>query len=109
MPRENEAKVHGHCDPAFRAVREALEENLADPDESGESVSVVVDGKTVVDLWGGYRDVARSKPWNHETIVGVLSAGKPIGALAVPHADRARVNRSGGAGHELLAGVRPGG
>jgi len=83
MPGENEAKVHGHCDPAFRAVREALEQNLADPDEIGEAVSVVVDGKTVVDLWGGYRDVARSKPWNHETIVCVFSAAKPIGALAV--------------------------
>ena len=83
MPREHDAKVHGHCDAAFRAVREALEQNLADPDEIGESVSVVVDGRTVVDLWGGYRDAARSKPWNHETLGCVFSAAKPIGALAV--------------------------
>ena len=57
-------RVAGVCDPAFKAVHEALEQNLADGKEIGECVAVVVNGKTVVDLWGGYKDRARTQPWS---------------------------------------------
>ena len=52
--------IDGICDPAFTAAREAPEQNLAGKDEIGECVSVVVYGHTVVDLWGRYKDRART-------------------------------------------------
>lgn len=75
--------VDGLCDPAFSAVREALEQNLAGGDEIGESVSVVLDGCPVVDLWGGYSDQARTRLWRADTLVCMFSVGKPISILPV--------------------------
>jgi hypothetical protein len=46
------AEVHGSCDDRFGAVTETLERNL-EGDELGASVAVDLDGRRVVDLWGG--------------------------------------------------------
>jgi hypothetical protein len=67
--------INGSYDPAFNAVREALAQNLAEGDELGEVVSVVINGKTVVDLWGGYKDRARTQPWERDTLVCMFSEG----------------------------------
>ena len=75
--------VHGECQPQFRAVRDALEENLRDPLELGEGVAVVIDGETVVDLWGGHRDAERTLEWEANTLACFFSVGKPIAALAL--------------------------
>ena len=84
--------INGLCDPAFKVVREALAQNLTDGEEIGEVVSVVVNGKTVVDLWGGYKDRARTRPWEQETLVCMFSVGKPIAILAVLMlADRGKI------------------
>ena len=56
------AEVHGSCDDRFAGVREALAQHL-DADELGASIAVDLDGETVVDLWGGFRDEARTTPW----------------------------------------------
>jgi CubicO group peptidase (beta-lactamase class C family) len=84
--------INGRCDPAFKAVREALAQNLTDGEEIGEIVSVIVNGKTVVDLWGGYKDRARTSPWERNTLVCMFSVGKPVAVLAVLMlADRGRI------------------
>jgi CubicO group peptidase (beta-lactamase class C family) len=75
--------IDGFCDPNFKAVREALAQNLLEGAELGEAVSVVINGSTVVDLWGGYKDRARTQPWKQDTIVCMFSVGKPIAILAV--------------------------
>jgi CubicO group peptidase (beta-lactamase class C family) len=75
--------IDGFCDPNFKAVCEALAENLSAGAEIGEAVSVVIDGSTVVDLWGGFRDRARAQPWKQDTIVCMFWVGKPIAVLAV--------------------------
>ena len=76
------AEVHGTCDDRFAGVRDALATQL-DGEELGASIAVDVDGETVVDLWGGYRDEARTTPWTQDTIVNVWSTTKTITALAV--------------------------
>jgi len=76
------AEVHGTVDDRFSGVRDALAAQL-DGDELGASIAVDVDGETVVDLWGGYRDEARTTPWTRDTIVNVWSTTKTITALAV--------------------------
>ena len=75
--------VKGHCDPAFAAVREALADVLAEPGELGAAVSVMVGGRSVVDVWGGFADTARRRRWEHDTRCCVFSAGKgPLAILA---------------------------
>jgi CubicO group peptidase (beta-lactamase class C family) len=74
--------LNGSCDPRFEAVREAFVENYRCEDEVGSAVSVVVDGRTVVDLWGGWRDAARQREWQHDTIVCMMSVSKGITGLA---------------------------
>jgi len=75
------AIVEGHCDPAFEPVRDALAEALASGFEVGAALAVYVDGKAVVDLWGGYADKARTRPWRRDTIVNLYSVGKAISAV----------------------------
>ena len=75
--------IGGHCDPKFAAVRAALEANMAAGEEVGAAVSVVIEGETVVDLWAGYRDRARSDPWRADTITCMMSVGKAVAALCV--------------------------
>jgi CubicO group peptidase (beta-lactamase class C family) len=73
--------VQGECHPRFAAVREAFARNLRDRDEIGAAVAVVVDGTTVVDLWGGYAGLDRTRPWERDTIVNVYSCTKGMTAL----------------------------
>jgi CubicO group peptidase (beta-lactamase class C family) len=75
------AEVQGTCDDRFSGVREALERRL-DDDELGASIAVDLDGETVVDVWGGYRDEARTAPWTQDTIVNVWSTTKCVLNLA---------------------------
>jgi CubicO group peptidase (beta-lactamase class C family) len=74
--------VDGICDERFAAVHDAFIANF-DDGEIGAGCAVVVDGVTVVDLWGGWADEATTRPWERDTIVNAYSAGKPLIALAV--------------------------
>ena len=86
---EHEAAVHGHCDPRFTAVRTAFEANFRERGELGAAVAVTVGGATVVDLWGGWADAARSRPWQRDTLVNVWSTTKgPTALCAHVLADR---------------------
>ena len=76
MPISSPLLVEGFCDSRFEAVRDGLAQNLSDGNELGEAVSIVVEGRTVVDLWGGYKDQARKQPWERGTLVCMFSQGK---------------------------------
>ena len=79
------AAVHGTCDPAFAAVREAFENNFTEHDELGASLCVMVGGRTVVDLWGGSaRD--DGTPWQADTLVNAFSVGKGVTAVLAARA-----------------------
>jgi CubicO group peptidase (beta-lactamase class C family) len=75
------ADVHGTCDERFSRVREVFAQRL-DGDELGASIAVDLDGETVVDLWGGYRDEERTVPWTEDTIVNGWSTTKCVLSLA---------------------------
>ncbi|MFG2373034.1 serine hydrolase domain-containing protein [Streptomyces sp. NPDC048504] len=86
---EHQPAVDGHCDPRFTAVRTAFEENFRDRGELGAAVTVTVGGETVVDLWGGWADAARTRPWERDTLVNVWSTTKgPVALCAHILADR---------------------
>jgi CubicO group peptidase (beta-lactamase class C family) len=74
--------VNGMLEPQFEAVLAAFQENYRNEDEVGSAVSVVVDGRTVVDLWGGWRDGARQREWQRDTLVCMMSVSKGITGMA---------------------------
>ncbi len=76
------ANVEGTCDERFTAVRHELAECLDAGDELGASIVVDLDGEVAVDLWGGYRDEARTQPWLRDTITNVWSTTKTVTSLA---------------------------
>jgi CubicO group peptidase (beta-lactamase class C family) len=75
-------EVQGKCSDQFGPVRAALEANLASDEELGASIWMNVGGETVIDIWGGHRDTARSIPWDEDTITNVWSTTKTITNLA---------------------------
>ncbi len=75
-------RVSGHCREDFAALRTLLAESIASGNDLGASLAVVFDGELVCDLWGGWVDLERSKPWTQHTIANVYSTSKTVMALA---------------------------
>ncbi|MEJ0044516.1 MAG: serine hydrolase domain-containing protein [Rhizomicrobium sp.] len=81
--------IHGFAQEKYAAVRKMFEENIASGADIGASFCATVNGETVVDLWGGYADPAKTRPWEKDTIVNVYSTTKTMTALtALLLADR---------------------
>jgi CubicO group peptidase (beta-lactamase class C family) len=76
-------QVDGRCDARFAPVRAAFEENFRERQELGAAVTVTLHGETVVDLWGGWADAARTRPWERDTVVNVWSTTKGPAALCL--------------------------
>lgn len=70
--------IGGTCATGFEPVRAAFENNFDEHHELGAAVAVIIGGEPVVDLWGGHADLARSRPWESDTIVNAYSVGKGI-------------------------------
>ncbi len=76
------ADIHGVCDKRFEAVRDALARNVDSGAELGASLVLDIDGDVVADVWGGFRDQARTIPWDEHTITNVWSSTKTVTSLA---------------------------
>lgn len=81
--------AQGFVQDRYAGVRAVFENNLATGADLGASFCATLNGETVVDLWGGHADAARTKPWTRDTIVNVYSTTKTMTALtALVLADR---------------------
>lgn len=78
-----ELVIGGTVAPGFERVRDAFEANWTTDIEVGAALSVVLEGETVVDLWGGWRDRERTVPWTEDTLVNVYSTTKGMGSAAM--------------------------
>ncbi len=88
-----DGSIDGFARDRFAAVRAAFENNLASRADVGASFAATVDGEMVVDLWGGWADEARTRPWEKDTIVNVYSTTKTMTALcALILADRGELD-----------------
>jgi CubicO group peptidase (beta-lactamase class C family) len=83
VPAAQSVPLDGYCDPRFSAVRDRFAQLLADGDETGGAVAFVLHGAPVVDLWGGWRDVARTVAWQRDSIAFTFSTTKWPAALTV--------------------------
>ncbi|WP_093777118.1 serine hydrolase domain-containing protein [Streptomyces sp. yr375] len=75
--------VHGTVAEGYEPVREAFVRNFEVLGDRGAAVAVYRDGRKVVDLWGGTRDVDGTAPWEHGTAQIVRSATKGVAAAAL--------------------------
>lgn len=78
------APVHGAVEPGFEAVADSFARGF-EKGELGAAVSAYVDGRKVVDLWGGWADVARTREWQQNTIACTYSATKGMTATCAHH------------------------
>ena len=85
--------LSGFYDPRFERVAEAFERNYRERDELGASVCVMLDGESVVDLWGGTARAQSGEPWHTDTLAVVWSiyGGVPTSLVALRHPKRERV------------------
>ncbi len=85
--------VQGFTQDRFAGVRDAMAANLASGADLGASFAATIEGETVIDLWGGWADAARTRPWEADTIVNVYSTTKTMMALtALLLADRGELD-----------------
>ena len=77
----NEIEIHGHCDPHFSSVKEAFADNFRNGGDLGASFAATIDGKFVIDIWAGYADAARTRPWQRNTLACLYSTTKTMTAL----------------------------
>ncbi len=76
------AEIHGTFDESFATVRDVLSASIDSGADVGASVAVVHEGRLVVDLWGGWADEARTRPWEGDTITNVWSTTKTMTFVA---------------------------
>ena len=77
------ATIQGECDPRFAPLRAAFAENFERDGEVGAAVAVMVDGRMVVDLWGGLADGADAVSYEGEVALELRAdaGGEVSGAV----------------------------
>jgi CubicO group peptidase (beta-lactamase class C family) len=75
----SDTPVHGTVEPGFEPVYEVFERSVGNG-EVGAAACAYVDGRKVVDLWGGWGDAGRTREWQRDTIVNAYSATKGMTA-----------------------------
>src|SRR5580698_8879571 len=72
------SQVHGTTTDKFAGLVEYFEGSLASGADVGASIAVYHHDELVADLWGGYRDEAKTTPWDRDTLVNVWSTTKTM-------------------------------
>lgn len=76
-------RARGSIDDRFRPVQTALEESLTKGWDLGASVYVSVDGESVVDVVGGFKDRSKTQPYDKDTMSLIFSSGKVLEGIAI--------------------------
>jgi CubicO group peptidase (beta-lactamase class C family) len=74
-------QVEGHVAPGSEIVHEVFAEIIAAQPGTGAAVAVWHDGRWIADLWGGWGDAARRRPWRRDSIAMPYSVSKPFAAI----------------------------
>jgi CubicO group peptidase (beta-lactamase class C family) len=75
-------EIHGSCDERFRPFEDAFRANFGAGHELGASLALTWRGRTVVDLWAGWADRDRTRPWEEDTLVATASTTKFMTTIA---------------------------
>src|SRR5262249_9029279 len=75
--------IGGICDPRFAPLRDAFVANFTGRGDVGAAVPVSIGGRVVIDLWGGWADASRRRPWQRDTLVNFFSVSKGLSTVCV--------------------------
>ncbi len=85
--------VDGDAHPAFAPVVSYFGDLFNAGGTGGGALSVRLHGRPVVDVWAGYADLGRSKPWERDTVTITFSTTKGVASTVIHRlADRGLVD-----------------
>jgi CubicO group peptidase (beta-lactamase class C family) len=76
-------EIHGVCPDRFAGVREAFAANFESGQELGARFCLVEAGEVAVDLWAGFADRQRTRPFDERTLTAVFSTTKAVASLLI--------------------------
>ncbi|KAJ8656115.1 hypothetical protein O0I10_008128 [Lichtheimia ornata] len=74
-----------HVDNDYAHVLDLFKDNIERGDDIGAGVAAYVNGQLVVDVRGGWQDVAKGTPYTDNTLNMVYSSTKMLSAITVAH------------------------
>lgn len=80
--KEPKLRIYGKTSKDLTFVRDLFEQNFLEDRDLGASVTIYHQGKLVVNLWGGWFNESKTKPYTKDTLQMVFSATKGIVATA---------------------------
>jgi CubicO group peptidase (beta-lactamase class C family) len=83
MGKRSMSAVDGLVEPGFEHVGEVFAESFSVRGDVGAAFAAVVDGRVVVDLWGGVADSASGQRWERDTLQLIFSGTKGLIALCM--------------------------
>ena len=76
-------EIHGLAPARFARVKDAFVANFAAGEELGCRFTLVESGEVVVDLWAGWADRERTRPFTDTTLTPIFSTTKAVAALLI--------------------------
>lgn len=73
--------VQGFVEDGFGRLMDVVVDNFERRGDVGSACTVLVSGRVVCDLWGGYADLGTRRPWDRNTTAVMFSCSK--GVLAI--------------------------
>jgi CubicO group peptidase (beta-lactamase class C family) len=73
--------IEGQVEPGYEAVQEAFATNFSSHGDVGAAFCLYVQGRKVVDIWGGIADARTGRKWNEDTLTLVYSTSKGVSAI----------------------------
>jgi len=73
--------IHGTVKPGFEPVADAFQEAFAGHPEMGAGLHILVEGETIVDLWGGIADARNGRSWEKDTPTTIFSCTKGLASI----------------------------
>ena len=70
--------VDGFCEPEFSKLEDIFVKSIQSGFDDGAGFALEVEGKEVLNLWGGFSDREHKKNWQENTLVNVFSVTKAM-------------------------------
>src|SRR5664280_1628209 len=85
--------LNGYVHPAFAPVASYFGRLFNAGSRGGGALSVRLHGRPVVDVWAGFADLGRSRPWERDTVAICFSTTKGVASTVVHRlADRGLID-----------------
>jgi CubicO group peptidase (beta-lactamase class C family) len=75
--------LQGLCPDRFAPVREAMQAQFDAGEELGARFAFAIEGEVVLDLWGGFADRHRTRPFDQRTLTPVFSTTKAVTSILI--------------------------